>query len=213
MIYYRNKMKFIEFQKRFKEYLVFSLLDIRKEYPNFPQLQLNRWKEQGYLINVRQSYYCLSDVELSRDLLLYIANRIYSPSYISLEIALSYYNLIPESVYHITSVSTKKTKNYYTQLGNFIYRHIKSSAYFGYKLIEFDQKHRFLLAEPEKALLDYFYLNSHIASKQDFGETRINSNEFDNHINLNKLNAYLVNFKNKSFEKRIKNFLEVIRHA
>ena len=38
-----------------------------------------------------------------------VANKIYSPSYISLETALSYYGLIPESVYALTSVSTRKT--------------------------------------------------------------------------------------------------------
>ena len=103
-------MNFIEFQNQFKKYLIFSLIDIQKVYPKFSQIQLNRWKEKGYLINIRQGYYCLSEIEINREILFYAANRVYNPSYISLEMALSYYNLIPETVYQVTSVTTRKQR-------------------------------------------------------------------------------------------------------
>ncbi len=206
-------MQFIEFQNQFKDYLVFSLLDIQKIYPNFSQIQLNRWKEKGYLTNVKQGYYCLSEVDVNRNLLFYVANRIYFPSYISLEMALSYYNLIPEEVYQITSVCTKKTMEYQTAIGNFIYRHIKPAIYFGYKLIEYDRNHSIMIAEPEKALLDYFYLKPKISSYDDFIETRINQDEFDNQINLSNFKKYLKNFGNKSLVKRMEVFMDVIRNA
>ena len=206
-------MQFIEFQNQFKDYLVFSLLDIQKIYPNFSQIQLNRWKEKGYLTNVKQGYYCLSEIEANRNLLFYISNRIYFPSYISLEMALAYYNLIPEEVFQITSVCTKKTMEYQTAIGNFIYQHIKPSIYFGYKLTEYDREHSIIIAEPEKALLDYFYLNPQISSYEDFIETRINQDEFDNQINLNNFKKYLKNFGNKSLAKRMEVFMDVIRNA
>src|SRR3989338_11587014 len=36
-----------------------------------------------------------------------IANRLYGPSYVSLEYALGFYRLIPETVYTVTSITTK----------------------------------------------------------------------------------------------------------
>ncbi len=210
---YRNIMQFIEFQKQLMPYLIFSLLEIQKVYPNFSYRQLDRWEKKGYLVKIKQGYYTLSGKEINRNILYYVANRIYSPSYISLEMALSFYNLIPEEVFQITSVSTKKTIDFQTPIGNFVYRHLKQSIFFGYKLVEYDKQHNIMIAEPEKALLDYFYLNPRISSGNDFIETRINQDEFDNQINLKTFKNYLSNFGNKSLVKRMEIFLDVIQHA
>lgn len=203
-------MQFIEFQKQFLPHLIFSLLDIQKVYPNFSYRQLDRWEKKGYLVKIKQGYYTLSGKDLNRNFLYYVANRIYSPSYISLEMALSFYNLIPEEVFLITSVSTKKTNNFNTPLGNFNYRHIKPSIYFGYKLLDYEKKHNVIIAEPEKALLDYLYLNTQLRLDNDFKEIRINRTEFVDQINLEKFNTYLDAFENKSLVKRTKIFLNVI---
>lgn len=203
-------MQFIEFQKQFLPHLIFSLLDIQKVYPNFSYRQLDRWEKKGYLLKIKQGYYTLSGKDLNRNFLYYVANRIYSPSYISLEMALSFYNLIPEEVFQITSVSTKKTNNFNTPLGNFNYRHIKPSIYFGYKLLDYEKKHNVIIAEPEKALLDYLYLNTQLRLDDDFKEIRINRTEFVDQINLEKFNTYLDAFENKSLVKRTKIFLNVI---
>lgn len=207
---YRNIMQFIEFQKQFLPHLIFSLLDIQKVYPNFSYRQLDRWEKKEYLLKIKQGYYTLSGKDLNRNFLYYVANRIYSPSYISLEMALSFYNLIPEEVFQITSVSTKKTNNFNTPLGNFNYRHIKPSIYFGYKLLDYEKKHNVIIAEPEKALLDYLYLNTQLRLDDDFKEIRINRTEFVDQINLEKFNTYLDAFENKSLVKRTKIFLNVI---
>lgn len=203
-------MQFIEFQKQFLPHLIFSLLDIQKVYPNFSYRQLDRWEKKEYLLKIKQGYYTLSGKDLNRNFLYYVANRIYSPSYISLEMALSFYNLIPEEVFQITSVSTKKTNNFNTPLGNFNYRHIKPSIYFGYKLLDYEKKHNVIIAEPEKALLDYLYLNTQLRLDDDFKEIRINRTEFVDQINLEKFNTYLDAFENKSLVKRTKIFLNVI---
>lgn len=203
-------MQFIEFQKQFLPHLIFSLLEIQKVYPNFSYRQLDRWEKKGYLVKIKQGYYTLSGKDINRDFLYYVANRIYSPSYISLEMALSFYNLIPEEVFQITSVSTKKTNNFNTPLGNFNYRHIKPSIHFGYKLLEYEKKHNIIIAEPEKALLDYLYFNTQLRLNEDFKEIRINRTEFVDQINLEKFNTYLDAFENKSLVKRTKIFLNVI---
>lgn len=85
-----------------------------------------------------------------------IANRLYAPSYISFEYALSRYGIIPESVYTITSATTRITREFIVNNKSFTYSHIKKQAYRGYKTENIGST-TVLMAEPEKALVDYLY--------------------------------------------------------
>lgn len=85
-----------------------------------------------------------------------IANRLYAPSYLSFEYALSRYGTIPESVYAITSATTRITREFIFNNKSFTYSHIKKQAYRGYKT-EKIKGITVLIAEPEKALVDYLY--------------------------------------------------------
>ncbi len=204
-------MNYLSFKQSLQNYIIFNLKDIRKIDLKFDLRRLNEWKNKNYIKMIRDGHYIFADIEINEKIIFLIANKIYSHSYISLENALSYYNLIPEEVFQITSVSTKKTNNFETSVGNFNYRHIKPSLYFGYKLLEFE-KRNILIAEPEKALLDYFYLNAQLRTANDFREMRINDDEFVNQINKRKFNKYLRAFKNKSLTNRTKTFLNIIQN-
>lgn len=121
--------------------------------------QLNRWKNKGLIIKLKKGIYILNEIDrkiLPSDL--FIANQLYYPSYISLEFALSYYGLIPEKVTQITSVTTKKTDKFINKLGTYIYQHIKTNAFKGFKIIKDDNDFDVFIAEPEKAILDFLYL-------------------------------------------------------
>lgn len=85
-----------------------------------------------------------------------IANRLYAPSYISFEYALSRHGIIPESVYTITSATTRVTRKFVVNDKSFTYSHIKKQAYRGY-ITEQIGGMTVLMAEPEKALVDYLY--------------------------------------------------------
>ncbi|MBI2438226.1 MAG: hypothetical protein HYV36_05370 [Lentisphaerae bacterium] len=85
-----------------------------------------------------------------------IANRLYAPSYISLEYALSRCGIIPEAVYTVTSVTTRITREFIVNNRAFTYSHIKRPAYRGY-MTERIGGVIVLIAEPEKALADYLY--------------------------------------------------------
>ena len=87
----------------------------------------------------------------------YVANKLYSPSYLSLEFALSYHGVIPETVYEITSVTTKATRQFETLGKIFSYRKIKKVAYTGYE-IQKQQELSFYIANAEKAFVDTNYL-------------------------------------------------------
>ena len=202
-------MQLIDFQNRLSDYPLFSLQDVRKAVPEFSYRQLDRWEKKGYLKKIRRGYYCLADKIVDQNFLFYTANRIYSPSYISLEKALKSYGLIPEEIFMNTSVSTKKTAYFSTPVGNFSYRHIKPGLFFGYRLLDFDRK-KVLMAEPEKAVLDYLYLNPQFKTTDDFIEMRINRDSFVEQINLKKLQKYLKAFQNKALANRVKIFLTTI---
>ncbi len=115
---------------------------------------LHRYKKQGFILQIKRGLYVFPDI-LPPDV--YIANKLYSPSYISLEFALSYHGVIPETVYEITSVTTKATRRF-EKLGKiFSYRKIKKVAYTGYE-IKKQQGLSFYIADAEKAFVDANYL-------------------------------------------------------
>ncbi len=213
-------MIFLELKNKLKGFKIFSINDIKKIYPNFHSQNLSYWQNKGYIIKITKEFYIFSDTEINENTLFLIANKIYPHSYISLEAAFSYYNFIPESVYAITSVTSGKTKNFKSQTGYFIYRRIKPNLLFGYNLIEYDKIYfknafyiPFKIAQPEKAVCDYFYLNPHIKSENDFKELRFNEDEFLEKTDLKKLAYYADLFKNKCMEKRLKKFMRFISNA
>ncbi len=88
-----------------------------------------------------------------------IANALYKPSYISFEYALAQYHIIPEMVYTVTSATTKPTRVFTVGSTAFSYRTIKTESFTGYILRK--QEHKtYLIAEKEKALVDYLYFVS-----------------------------------------------------
>ena len=82
-------------------------------------MNLVRWQEKGYILKLRNRWYAFNDAESSENMEWLAANLIYSPSYISLHTALSWYNLIPEMIATTTSVTTRKTNKFSTPLGIF----------------------------------------------------------------------------------------------
>lgn len=205
-------MKYLDLKEQLKGFTVFSLGDIRKIESAFARRRLSEWQAKGYLIKLRRGYYRFADLALDEKTLFLIANRLYAPSYISFEMALSYYGLIPEGVYLITSASTKKTAQFRTPVAQFAYHRVKPSLFFGYRLEKHGEQ-TYKVADVEKALLDYLYLNPVIATEAHFYEWRFNSNAFLARVDLNKLNQYAAAFKNKQLTKRLKKLLILIKNS
>jgi predicted transcriptional regulator of viral defense system len=122
-------MRYIDLENLFKDFTIFSLSDIRRIDASFHRRRLNEWQDRGYIKKIIRGYYISSDLEIDEHVLFEIANRIYRPSYISLETALSYYHLIPESVYGISSASTRRTYTFKTPIGEFSYKTIKPQLF------------------------------------------------------------------------------------
>ena len=91
-----NWMQYLGFHKRFHALPIFSVNDVLKSEPDFDSKQLVYWQKKGYLQKIINRWYCFSDEILNEHDLFFVANRIYYPSYISIERALGYYSLILE---------------------------------------------------------------------------------------------------------------------
>jgi len=201
-----------DFNKRFGHLPLFSVNDVLKLDPDFDRKQLVYWQKKEYLQKIINRWYCFSDKIFDEQDLFFIANKIYSPSYISFESALGYYGLIPEGVYTITSATSLKTNNFKTSRGEFVYHKIKSSLMFGYNLMIVGNKNA-KIAEPSKAILDFLYINSHINTLQAMDELRINKEAFKKLVVKKKLLGYLKLYKNKSLEQKIDLLLKSMSNA
>jgi len=155
MIQKLNRLK-IEEKLKTMGILIFTPREFRDIFDvseNTASTFIKRNIKSGLFLKLRNGFYMLKD---SNPSLFFIANKLYEPSYISLNAALSHYNIIPEVVYAATSITTKAFREFNTPKGDFIYQRIKKEAFTGYSLKLID-KDNVLIAEPEKALADYLY--------------------------------------------------------
>ena len=166
---------------------------IRNSLSNYkqPDNKIKRMTDSKEIIKLTKNIY---ETDKNNPGFLY-ANVLYGPSYISFEYALSYYGLIPETVYVYTSATfkKKKKKTYQNLFGTYTYRDIPEKAYpFDILLIE-DNIYPYSIASSEKALCDKLYTLKSIRTIKDlkivlFEDLRIDKNAFYK-LDLNKLSA------------------------
>lgn len=195
-------MKYQDFKKSInKPY--FSRIDILLNKIDVFGHQLSLWRKKGYLENVKKGLDIFSDEKdkLSSEEMSFL---IYQPSYLSLEYALSRYGIIPEMVFAKTAITTKTTRKFSNGFGMFSYRHIQPKLFFGY-VAKDTLFGKYLIAEPEKALLDFLYFNlGRIHDEKDIDELRINKEELKRIVDKKKLDRYLQEFGIQKLEKIIR---------
>lgn len=151
-------MKYLELQGKIKENL-FTYLDVLKAFTDEEELaiktQLYRFVKKGLLTKIKRGIYCFDAKSVDE---LELADRLYEPSYISLETALNYYGIMPDIPQGITSVNLTTTKKIINKFGSFYYTKIKPSLFFGFISVESATGSFFQIAKKEKALLDFFYI-------------------------------------------------------
>lgn len=202
-------MRFPDFKKEFNSYPLFSVREIEKSYPNWNKMNLRNWQKKNYILKLRNNWYTFTDRDVNEYFLFYAANKIYSPSYISLESALNYYGLIPEVSFSISSVTTLKTEHFTNDLGNFIYSSFKKEYFFGYALITYDN-YIIKIASIEKAVLDFLYLRRDIRTFDDIESLRINADLFNEKVDKKKLLNYSHLFNSKVLSSKLKLLLKTI---
>jgi len=190
---YMDRLKYNEVVKILtdKNFSIFFVDDFTRLFNISPQkaskFLTRNSKQSSNFIKIKRGLYIFAP---NSPIKFEVANKIYQPSYISFETALSYYNIIPEAVYTITSATTKNTKDLEIQNTSYKYYKLKKELFFGYKPITIQQK-IVLMADKEKALLDYIYLAS--LKKKSILNERMNLSKIDK----DKWGYYVKLFKEK----------------
>ena len=187
-------MRFQEVYKKLaeKQFFVFSFEDLTVFYPkeNRGSLRqyLSRWKKSGWIASLRKGLYELTYPKDHNIPDFFIANKLYAPSYVSLETALSYYSILPEVSMAVVSISPKITRRFKNSHGLFIYHSVQPEAFRGVGI----EKHGgldILIAEPEKALVDFIYFKTRRAGKLDLDAERLDKKKVAG-FNTKKLDTY-----------------------
>ncbi len=145
-------------------YNVITDIDLELLFDGTPHSRYSKVKrliKQEKLLHIKRGLYVLTEALGHREKPhpFELAQRIYPPSYISFESALSYHQLIPERVHTVTSATTKRSKEFKTPLGLFSYSKLPAeNLYLDVELIT-ENNYRFFMAKPWKAICDYVYCN------------------------------------------------------
>jgi len=182
-------MKLIVAKQRLEEenLKIFTLLEFQRFFDvssNTAQRFLQRNTKNGHFVRLKKGLYGLKNLTPYPFI---IANKLYQPSYISFESALSFHHLIPETVYSITSATTKPSREFSALGQHFIYTSIKKTVYQGYAPNQ-QNGAVVLIAEPEKALADILYL-------VNLGKKKLPERVDMKKINKKKLKQFIENFK------------------
>lgn len=149
------------------------VMESLRGYKN-PRVKLNYLLKIGALIRIKKGIYIFGK-QIARQPYSFevLANMIYGPSYVSLEWACQYYRLIPERVTTVTSITTKRSKQFQTPIGLFTYDHLPIEVFsVGVTLIKFSDTQSALMAIKEKALADLLVLRrGGFSSRKHFEET------------------------------------------
>ena len=144
--------------------MIKTIYQMKNEYSDYKNIlcKIESEEKKGHLIRLKRGLY---ETDKNTNPLL-LANHIVSPSYISFESALSYYRMIPETVYQITSASfnKQKTKTFKNQFGTFTYNDIPKSVYSDAIIVDTSTDYGFIIATKEKAILDLLYKTKTINS-------------------------------------------------
>lgn len=170
---------------------------------------ISRLVKAGELVRLKKGFFLIAE-KIKETPVPYeqIANLMNGPSYISFEWALSFYKIIPEGVYVVTSASTSRSKTYNTPVGTFDYIHLSHQRY----AIGIDQKEnaagRFLIATPEKALADLIHLKGNKLEGNDLMLDLLEARRMDEDLlkALNKKHLFEIasSYRSKSVMNLVK---------
>ena len=193
-------MKLKDFRKQMKKPL-FTTAEAHivcfRDKPKVVNLQLHQWVKSGDLVALKRGVFMFEGAQVNKA---EIAKNLYYPCYFSLEYVLNLHGVMPDAVFEYTLVTPKATRRFETSLGPFNYQTIKRVAFSGFDA-------QTLMADKEKALVDYFYL--HLSSLQTgdafWEESRLEA--IATNLDFKKILRYAKLFTSKKLEFLLNNFI------
>jgi predicted transcriptional regulator of viral defense system len=174
------------------------------------RVQLSRWMKQGKVIGLRRGMYTLSATYRRSPLTpALLANQLCRPSYLSGLWALGHYDLIPERVVRLTSVTPRVPRRFENPFAVFDYRNIKQDCFFGYASTGVGGQ-EFLVAEPEKALLDHWHLTEGEWTSERLDEMRY---QHVARVDAERLKGYAQRFRSPRLDRAVQRWLRLASDA
>ena len=203
-------MKYFDIKQKLGGLKVFSIEDLYVVDPSFRLETLYEWEKKTWVIKLRSKKYIFADYNPTNYDLYLVANRLYDPSYVSLELALNHYGVIPEAVMRVTSVTTNKTLSVEPKIGIFDYKSLDPRLFFGYQIITNDGT-TYKIASLEKAIVDYFYLNPQVAEVDDIQGLRFNEELLKEKLNRLELEKIVSVFDSEALNTRISRLTDYLQ--
>ena len=172
------------------------------------RMQLSRLTKQGKIKSLRRGMYALGEPyrKVSPNPAV-LANRIYTPSYLSFHWAMGYYGLIPEKVVLYTSATPRGPRLFKNEFGSFQYKHIKPNCFAGYQTVEMDCR-KVLIAAPEKALLDFWHIEGGEWTAERMASMRFQNFEM---VSLKKMGEFAELFHSPRLIRAIRNWQAYVK--
>lgn len=175
---------------------------------------VKRAMSAGEILSIRRGLYCLAPEFQKKRVSFYsLAERVYGPSYISMETALSYHGWIPEAVYICTCASFGNSKEFTTPLGAFDYKRVPQHTFFlGIERCSDENDNVFFMASPAKALADYLYIHqlNWTGTNEPIGSLRIDEGEMSR-VTAEELTELLDNYSNGRVKRFLKGWLSEVK--
>ena len=202
-------MTYIQFYNEWHRLACFSVSQVRAIYPDFHRGNFVQWQRAGYIVPLRQGWYAFADYIQQPDYARFIAGKICAPSYISMHTALSFYGIIPEAVVEITSVTTQKTCRYESAFGQFSYQTIRPRLFWGFEPKTMRDGKQYMMATPEKAIIDLLYLYPQYSTPDDMRELRFDEDWLREELNKERLMEYAERIGSNALTRRVKLLMKV----
>lgn len=175
---------------------------MRKRYGAYDPNIFRRWVDQGKVEKVRNGVYRSSDIKPNSLVdFFFVANHIYEPSYVSTYSALRYWDVIPEMVMIVTSVTTKKTATFEYKM-RLTYQQIRPSHFFGYEWVTWKGA-PYKIANREKAMIDLAYLEPLFADQAWLYEMRFDEDVLKEEYRWDLVDHYLDVLQSKTLRRKI----------
>jgi predicted transcriptional regulator of viral defense system len=190
----------------------FSTRELALIDPGFRQPTLAEWNRKGEVRMLARGWYVFADTQVDLPLLFDVGCQAYPPAYVSLESALSWYELVPETVHVITLVGTRTTRTSTSDAATFVWRTVKPLRWFGYHVVEYGRGRQFLIAEAEKAVLDYLYLHPGLRTMDDMLSVRLDAGGFAA-LDHDRLEQWAVRFEHARLMRQVHVLEEAMHNA
>jgi predicted transcriptional regulator of viral defense system len=176
--------------------------------PQQVQRQLTDWARAGKVVQLQRGLYTLApSYQSERPHSYLIANHLVRGSYVSLHTALSHYDLIPEHVAVVTSVTTGRPGTWQNLYGRFSFQHIQPAFFFGFEYRQVTHTQWAYVATPEKALLDLIYLTPDADSEGYIRALRLQNLD---QLDVEQLAAYVERADKPKLKRAFSHILQVV---